>query len=166
MRRGFSLISPLKRTWAPRGQTPRIRTSLNHHDRLNLMGVLVLSPKGQRLRLRVRSTTDNQNGETVVAFLRGLLADIAGPLVLVWDSAPIHTRHKVRDFIAAQARLHAFFLPKYAPELNPVEFLWAQLCEHVACRAPQSIKELKVMVHRATQRSLSLIHISEPTRPY
>ncbi len=151
--KGFSLISPLKRTWAPVGQTPRIRTSLNHHDRLNLMGVLTISPKGQRLRVRVRSTTDNQTGDTVVAFLRGLLADLPGPIVLVWDSAPIHTRHKVRDFVATQSRLQAFFLPKYAPELNPVEFLWAQLSEHLACRAPQSIKELKVLVHMALQRS-------------
>jgi putative transposase len=151
--KGFSLISPLKRTWAPVGQTPRIRTSLNHHDRLNLTGALVISPKGQRLSVRVRSTTDSQTGNTVLAFLRGLLADIWGPIVLVWDSAPIHTRHKVRDFIAAQMRLHVFFLPKYAPELNPVEFLWAQLSEHLACRAPQSIKELKGLVHMALQRS-------------
>jgi len=151
--KGFSLISPLKRTWAPVGQTPRLRTSLNHHDRLNLMGALVISPKGQRLRVRVRSTTDSQTGDTVVTFLTQLLADIAGPIVLVWDSAPIHTRHKVRDFIAAQPRLHAFFLPKYAPELNPVEFLWAQLSEHLACRASQSIKELKRLVHMALQRS-------------
>jgi transposase len=135
------------------GQTPRLRTSLNHHDRLNLMGALSISPKGQRLRLRVRSTTDNQTGEHVLEFLRGLLVDIPGPIILVWDSAPIHTRGKVKDFIAAQSRLHVYFLPKYAPELNPVEFLWAQVSEHLACRAPQSLKELKVLVHIALQRS-------------
>jgi len=117
------------------------------------MGTLVISPKGRRLRVRVRSTTDSQTGDTVLAFLRGLLADIAGPILLVWDSAPIHTRHKVRDYVAAQTRLHAYFLPKYAPELNPVEFLWALLSEHLACRAPQSIKELKGLVHMALQRS-------------
>lgn len=151
--KGFSLISPLKRTWAPVGQTPRIRTSLNHHDRLNLIGALVISPKGQRLRLRIQSTTDNMTGEHVLAFLRYLLAEITGPIVLLWDSAPIHTRRKVKDFIASQSRLHTFYLPKYAPELNPVEFLWAQVNEHLACRAPQSLKELKVLVHMALQRS-------------
>lgn len=151
--KGFSLISPLKRTWAPVGQTPRMRTSLNHHDRLNLIGALISSPKGQRIRLRVQSTTDNQTGEHVLRFLHGLLADIAGPIVLLWDSAPIHTRHKVKDFLATQSRLHVFDFPKYAPELNPVEFLWAQLSEHLACRAPQSIHELKVLVHTAMQRS-------------
>jgi transposase len=151
--KGFSLVSPLKRTWAPVGQTPRIRTSLNHHGRLNLIGALVISPKGRRIRLRVRSTTENQNGGHVLKFLRDLLADIAGPIVLVWDSASIHTRALVREFIASQPRLHAHFLPKYAPELNPVEFLWAQVSEHIACRALQSLKELKVLVHMALQRS-------------
>jgi len=90
--------------------------------------------------------TDSQTGDTGLTFLTERLADIAGPIVLVWDSAPLPTRHKVRDFIAAQPRLHVFFLPKYAPELNPVECLWAQLSEHLACRAPQSIKELKRLV--------------------
>jgi transposase len=151
--KGFSLISPLKRTWAPVGQTPRIRTSLNHHDRLNLIGALSISPKGKRIRLRIQSTTDNQTGEHVLTFLRSLLAEIAGPIVLLWDSAPIHTRRKVKDFVAAQSRLHVFAFPKYAPELNPVEFLWAQLSNHLACRAPQSIKELKALVHMALQRS-------------
>jgi transposase len=151
--KGFSLISPLKRTWAPVGQTPCIRTSLDHHARLNLIGALVISPKGQHIRLRTQSTTDNQSGDHVLQFLRGVLAEIAGPIVLVWDSAPIHTRRKVKDFIAAQSRLLAFSFPKYAPELNPVEFLWAQVSEHLAYRAPQSIKELKNLVHMALQRS-------------
>lgn len=151
--KGFSLISPLKRTWAPVGQTPRIRTSLNHHQRLNLIGVLLISPKGRCLRLRIASATQNLKGEQIVKFLQGLLTDIAGPMVLLWDSAPIHTRQRVQDFITAQRRLQVFSFPKYAPELNPVEFLWTQVSEHLACRAPQSLKELKVLVHMAIQRS-------------
>jgi len=135
------------------GQTPCIRTSLDHHARLNLIGALAISPKGQCIRLRVRSTTKNQTGDHVLQFLRRVLAEIAGPIVLLWDSAPIHTRRKVKDFIATQPRLHVFSLPKYAPELNPVEFLWAQVNEHLAGRAPQSIQELKVLVHMALQRS-------------
>jgi len=151
--KGFSLISPLKRTWAPVGQTPRIRTSLNHHQRLNLIGALVISPKGRRIRIRIASSTKNLKGEHIVKFLHDLLAQSAGPIILCWDSAPIHTRQMVQDFIAAQARLHVFSFLKYAPELNPVEFLWTQASEHLACRAPQSIKELKVLVHIAIQRS-------------
>lgn len=151
--KGFSLVSPLKASWGPVGLTPRIRTSLNHHARLNLIGALVISPKGRRLRLRMQSSTDHLTGESVLQFLQGLLADRAGPIMLIWDNAPIHTRHKVQNFIAAHDRLHAFSLPKYAPELNPVEFLWAQLCEHLACRAPMSLKELKTLVHMAVQRS-------------
>lgn len=105
------------------------------------------------MRIRIESTTENMTGEHILKFLQGLLAEIAGPIVLLWDSAPIHTRHTVQAFIAAQARLHVFSFPKYAPELNPVEFLWAQVNEYLACRAPQSLKELKSLVHAALQRS-------------
>ena len=105
------------------------------------------------MRIQVESATDNLTGEHILKFLRDLLKAIAGPIVLLWDSAPIHTRHKVQAFIAAQARLHVLSFPKYAPELNPVEFLWAQVNEHLACRAPQSIQELKALVHMAVQRS-------------
>jgi transposase len=120
---------------------------------LNLIGALLISPKGRRMRLRTASATQNLKGEHIVKFLQGILTDIAGPMVLLWDSAPIHTRHMVQDFIATQTRLHVFSFPKYAPELNPVEFLWTQVSEHLACRAPQSLKELKVLVHMAIQRS-------------
>lgn len=147
------MVSPLKASWAPVGQTPHIRTSLNHHARLNLIGALVISPKGRRIRLRIQSVADRVTGDTILQFLRAVLTDIAGPIVLVWDSAPIHTRHKVQNFIATQTRLQVFSFPKYAPELNPVEFLWAQVSEHLACRAPLSLKELRDLVHMAVQRS-------------
>lgn len=152
---GFSLVSPLKASWAPIGHTPRIRTSLSHQQRLNLIGALMSSAKGRRLRLRIATTPARQTGTTVLHFLRGLLASLRGPLVLLWDNAPIHTRKMVQAFIATQSRLHVFAFPSYAPELNPVEYLWAQVSEHLACRAPMSLDELKCFIHAAVQRSRS-----------
>jgi transposase len=150
---GFSLVSPLKRSWAPRGQTPRIRTSLNHKQRLNLLGALLVSPRGRRIRLRVKSHSLNLNGRHVLAFLKELMTAVQGPVVLVWDNAPIHTRRIVQDFIARQVRLHVYSLPRYAPELNPVEFLWTQTDEHLAGRAPRNLLMLKGYVHAAIQRT-------------
>jgi hypothetical protein len=46
---GFSLVSPLKRTWSPRGQTPVTRTSLNHHQRLNLFGAVLVPYQRKKL---------------------------------------------------------------------------------------------------------------------
>lgn len=127
---------------------------MNHHDRLNLIGALVISPKGRRLRVRIQSSTKTLSGDDILKYLQAMLADIAGPIVLVWDNAHIHVhRKKAQAFIASQPRLHVFQLPRYAPELNPVEFLWAQVSEHLACRAPRSLDELKGLVHKAIQRS-------------
>src|SRR5262245_46941348 len=112
-----------------------MRTRLTPHPRLNRSGALVISPRGRRLRVRTASSPQNLAGEPIVQCLPGLLTDLTGPRVLLWDSAPIHPRHMVPAFIAAQRRLQAFSFPNYAPELTSVEFLWTQGREHLACRA-------------------------------
>ena len=52
---GFSLVSPLKRTWAPRGQALTIQTSLEHNERLNLIGALCVTPAQRKLKLHLES---------------------------------------------------------------------------------------------------------------
>ena len=141
---GFSLVSPLKRTWAPRGQTPVVRTSLNHHQRWNLLGaVLVPHDDKKPLRLTIRSYTCPLTGMQVLDFLKQVLRIVAGEIVLVWDNPPIHRRKLVEDFIAQEPRLHIYWFPTCAPELNPAEFLWTQLKEHTASTAPCNMPELR-----------------------
>jgi transposase len=62
----------------------------------------------------------------VVDFLRQLLRQIPGKLLVVWDGSPIHRAQPVKDFLAAGAtkRLRVEQLPAYAPELNPDEGIW------------------------------------------
>ena len=141
---GFSLVSPLKRTWAPRGQTPVVRTSLNHHQRWNLLGaVLVPHNRKKPLRLTIRSYTCSLTGIQVIDFLKQLLRIISGEIVLVWDNHPIHQRKLVEDFIVNEPRLHVYRFPTCAPELNPAEFIWTQLKEHTAGTAPCNMLELQ-----------------------
>jgi transposase len=140
---GFSLVSPLKRTWAPCGQTPVVRTSLNHHKRLNLFGAILVTYRKKRLRLTIRSYMDTLSGIQVIAFLKQLLRTISGEIVLLWDNHPIHLRKLVEEFIEQEPRLHVEWFPTCAPELNPAEFIWTQLKEHTASTAPQDIPELR-----------------------
>lgn len=141
---GFSLVSPLKRTWSPRGQTPVVRTSLNHHQRLNLFGaVLVPHNAKKQLRLTIRSYTCSLTGVQVIEFLKHLLRTISGEIVLVWDNHPIHQRKLVENFIVNEPRLHVYWFPTCAPELNPAEFIWTQLKEHTASTAPCNMIELR-----------------------
>jgi transposase len=146
---GFSLVSPLRSSWAPRGQTPQVRTSLDHHQRLNLLGALLVSPGGRKVRLSVRSFQTNLRGEHVILFLKQILRHIAGPIVLVWDNHPIHQRRLVQDFIQSEPRLHVYSFPVCAPELNPVEFVWAHLSHSTANFAPHNLAELCSKVRSA-----------------
>jgi hypothetical protein len=97
---GFSLVSPLKATWAPCGETPVIRTQITHHQRVNALGALLVTPGGRRMRLLSRLRCKTINGQVIRAFLVKLLRAVAGPIVLVWDNHPIHTRRLVKDFTA------------------------------------------------------------------
>src|SRR5947209_7321070 len=62
----------------------------------------------------------------VVRFLRLLLRQISGKLLVIWDGASIHRAKEVKDFLkrGAAKRLHLERLPGYAPELNPQEGVW------------------------------------------
>jgi len=80
-----------------------------------------------RLLLQIRERAFR--GPAVVDFLRHLLRQIPGPLLVVWDGATIHRAQPVKDFLTqgAAARLQLEQLPGYAPELNPDEGIWHYL---------------------------------------
>jgi transposase len=67
----------------------------------------------------------------VVDFLQVLLRHLPGPLLIVWDRLSAHRSRIPRDFIAGQGqRLWVEYLPGYAPELNPVEYIWGYWRQH------------------------------------
>jgi transposase len=111
------------RTYAPVGQTPILR---EWWTRDHLSAISALSPEG---RLYFHCQDRAINSDDVVAFLEHLLREVPGPMVVIWDGAPIHRSHTIRKFLAngAARRLHLERLPAYAPELNPGEGLWQQL---------------------------------------
>jgi transposase len=67
----------------------------------------------------------------VVAFLEHLLRHIAGEVVVVLDRAMIHRAKVVQACVASHARLSLVYLPGYAPELNPIELVWADIKRNV-----------------------------------
>ena len=150
---GFTMVSPVKRTWSRRGRTPVFRTSIDHHDRLNILGVLLVSPKGKKIRVSIKSYWDTITGEKVVAFLKQILRLIRGHIVLVWDRHTIHRRVLVKEFIQSQKRLHVFEFPVAAPELNPAEYVWTQTKEYTAGTAPHNKYELQVNVFAGISRT-------------
>ncbi len=67
--------------------------------------------------------------DTLIGVLEQLADFYTGHrIVLLWDGLSAHWSTKMRAFLDSQRDwLTAERLPAYAPELNPVEYLWANL---------------------------------------
>ena len=86
-------------------------------------------------------------GDDVVRFLKHLLRQIPGKLLVIWDGSPIHRGGAVKDFLGSGAsrRLQLEQLPGYAPDLNPDEGVWKHLkCVELKNLCCQSLSGLKV----------------------
>jgi transposase len=130
---GFYLLPGVVRTDGPKGQTPVV-DEWQTHDHLSVMGGV--TPQGK------------------VEFLIHLGRLAGDRLLVIWDGSPIHRRAEVRDFVEeAGDHIHLEPLPPYAPDLNPVEWLWRHLklveMANLTCR---DLEELHMELHLALGR--------------
>jgi transposase len=124
---GFMLNPCVRRTWAPRGQTP-VLNAWDRRDRISAISSITVSPKARRLNLYFDLMPDNTNvhAEDIVAYLRRLKEQLGGPLTILWDGSNVHDRSKlVQAFLAEHPEIITERIPAYAPELNPDELVWA-----------------------------------------
>jgi hypothetical protein len=139
------LLAPLvRRTLAPKGQTPLLKHRAKHRDKVSLIAALTLSPIQQHLGLYFSSlVNDHFEVEAVAWFLRQLLKHLRGHVIVVWDRGNMHRGEDIRQLLAAYPRLQLESLPPYAPELNPVEQIWTYLKWQRLCNfAPSDAHEL------------------------
>jgi len=66
---------------------------------------------------------ENITADDAADFLRQLLRELPGKVIVIWDNATIHKGPAVRE-VCKSPRLHLEPLPPYAPELNPDEGVW------------------------------------------
>jgi transposase len=90
----------------------------------------------------------------VIGFLRHLLCHIPGKLLIVWDGLTGHRGRLTWEFIRQQrGRLWVEFLPGYAPDLNPVEYLWSHWKQHELPNfCPQNFGQLSHYARKALCR--------------
>ncbi len=152
----FYLLPARVRTYAPRGETPRLRVFLTR-DHLSAISAVTNTGK-----LFLNVLPRAFRGPDVVRFLKHLLSHLPGKLPVVWDGSPIHRARVVKDFLAAgaAARLRLERLPAYAPDLNPDEGVWRHLkrveLRNVCCR---DLPHLRQELTRAAQRLRRRPHI-------
>jgi transposase len=151
---GFYPLPSVVRTYAPVGRTPILREWCT---RDHLSAISAISPAGK---LYFHSQDHPINSDDVVAFLEHLLREVPGHMVIIWDGAPIHRSHVIKEFLTngAAQRLHLERLPAYAPELNPGEGLWQQLkgvelCNLCCFNLPHLTHELRTAVKRVRRKA-------------
>ena len=147
---GFYPLPAVVRTYAPRGRTPILREWCTR-DHLSM--VAAVSAQGQfHAWVRERAF----DAVAVTEFLRHLLRVIPGPVLVIWDGAPIHRSKVVKVFLQAESggRLELEPLPGYAPDLNPLDCgVWHWL-KNVALAnvCATDLAELKRELRAATVR--------------
>ena len=150
-----SMTAVLGKTWAPRGQTPRVQVT---GKRGGVAAMSAISRVGHLLfRLYEKRIASNE----VIDFLGQMLAHHPHRhLVVVMDQAPPHVSRKTIDYIHHQPRLHVFYLPKYSPDWNPDEKVWNHL-KHQELKAHQAKTkgQLKQLTRRTLQRMSNDPHL-------
>lgn len=132
--------------WTPRGQQAEVTTPGNNEKRHRAgslhwrTGRLLLSAPGRR-----------RNADLFLAHLDDLRRQLRAYRVIhvVCDNARFHDCRAVREYLDCHGgRIVLHYLPKYAPETNPIERIWWHLHETITRNHRcQSIDELLAEVY-------------------
>ena len=142
----------MRRTWAPRGCTPALIHNVNW-NRVSTIGVLVCSPAGRRVQLRLSVRPGSIKSADIVTFLKALRREFRRrQIVLIWDRLPGHRSRETRAYLdtaSTEGWLHVEWFPPYAPELNPVEYVWGHLDNGLMANyAPPTVEEIAGRVRK------------------
>jgi transposase len=138
---GFYLLPIVVGTYAPVGKTPILEENLTR-DHLSAMSAITLDGK-----LYMIEQERAFKEKDVVRFLKHLMRQLPGKLLVIWDGSPIHRGQALKDSLAsgAASRPQLEQLPGYAPELNPDEGVRKHLkCVELKNLCCQNLVELKV----------------------
>lgn len=112
------------RSWAPRGHTPVLQYHFNWHQLSAIAGITF-----QRFYFRLYPGAIK--GQQLVEFLHALGRQIRRKVLVIWDGLPAHRSQFVRDYVESlKGAIQLEYLPAYAPELNPTEYIWGHLKQH------------------------------------
>lgn len=128
---GFQSDAPLGRTYGLKGQTPVVETSGQRQ------GLNVISAVNARGEFWAATYTSKLNAELFIVFLKSFMQCQTGKVFLVVDGHPAHKAKSVRGYVQSlKGRLELHFLPPYAPDLNPDEFVWSYMKTNGVSKKP------------------------------
>jgi putative transposase len=139
------MMNPLvRRSWSPVGQTPVIASDGGTRRKVSVIGAITVSPVIQKLGFSFATSVDGYfDTAAVVRFLRTLLKQLRGRVVVMWDGGSNHKGPLMREFLSRNRRVRLERFPAYAPEWNPVEAVWSWLkWGRLANGVPETLEEL------------------------
>lgn len=136
---GLSNQANYGRSFAPRGKTPVVRRPA---ARFSQSMISSLSNLGV---LRFMVYDGALNTKVFLKFLRRLVQGAGKKIFLIVDNLRVHHAKAVTAWVEANKdKIELFFLPPYAPECNPDEFVNNDVKQAMARKpAPKSKDELK-----------------------
>ncbi len=143
-------------TWGIKGKTPVV-SSTGARFGLNLISAV--NPRGS---MRFMVTRNRVGAKAFIEFLKRLVHNSQQMIFLVVDRHPAHRAKAVARYVdSVKDRLRLFYLPPYAPELNPDELVWNHLKNHGIGRqgitSKSHLKKAVLSYMRKLQKSPSLI---------
>jgi transposase len=123
------------RSYAPKGKTPVTYTP---GTRQKLSMISTVTNKGQA---RWMIIDGNFGADRLLEFLEALIKDAAKKIFLILDNLRAHHSKTVKAWLAERSdRIEVFYLPSYAPELNPDERLNADMKHAIGAKVPVRTK--------------------------
>jgi transposase len=151
---GVSLLPVVRRTWAPRGITPVIRHRFKW-KRVSLAAALCYGSRGGGAAVAFHRSPDAYDTDSLIQALGELRGFLGGQkATLLWDGLPAHRSKAMGAWLRRQRSwLVVERLPGYAPELNPVECVWANLKgQEFANYAADTLHDLTQQARRGITR--------------
>jgi len=141
---GFQSDPSLGRTYGLKGHTPVVQTS---GQRQSLNVISAVTARGE---FWAATYTAKLNAEMFLAFLKGFMHGRKAKVFLVVDGHPAHKAKVVKDYVQSlQGPLELHFLPPYAPDLNPDEFVWGYMKTNGVSKKP--LKQNESLQQRITE---------------
>lgn len=153
---GLRSDSHAGRSYAPAGRTP-VRKVSGSRFASNMISTVT-----NRGKLRFMLYRETLTATVLIRFLGRLIRDTQGRKVfLILDNLRVHHSKKVKAWLdERRERIEVFFLPAYAPELNPDEYLNGDLKQQV--RSGPSVRSREALEGRV--RSVMRRLQSKPER--
>lgn len=155
---GISLVPVVGRTWAPVGETPKIKVT---GKRGGFCISSAISPAGKMV---FRIEKKKVNSAVFVDFLMQIIKQHPHrKIIVICDNARPHIAKYVKEFVLSnKKKLAVYHIPPYSPELNPDEHVWnylknVKLKDHQA-KSKDELKPLVVSKLRSIQKDKNIIN--------